>query len=69
MRMTASWFKVFGPTGYKVVARFYRARKRAPPLIVIPTASSVPSRSKPSGYDRKRLNQKTDDGKTMRHPA
>src|SRR5262249_32360964 len=37
---------VLGPTAYKVVARFNRARKRAPPLIVIPTASS---RSKPSG--------------------
>ena len=30
MCMTASWFKVLGPTGYKVVARLNRARKRAP---------------------------------------
>src|SRR5208282_4736823 len=32
--------RVLGPTGYKVVARLNRARKRAPPLIVIPTAPS-----------------------------
>src|SRR5271169_6612088 len=35
--------RVFGPAGYKVAARFACARKRAPPLIVIPTAPSVPS--------------------------
>src|SRR5260370_32314040 len=40
--------RVLGPTGYKVVARLIRARKRAPPLIVIPIAPSVPSCSKPS---------------------
>ena len=32
--------RVLGPTGYKVVARLNRARKLAPPLIVIPTAPS-----------------------------
>jgi hypothetical protein len=35
--------RVLGPTGYKVVARLIRARKAGSPLIVIPTASSVPS--------------------------
>ena len=30
--------RVLGPAEYKVVARLNRARKRAPPLIVIPTA-------------------------------
>jgi hypothetical protein len=42
--------RVLGPTGYKVVARLIRARKRAPPLIVIPIAPSVPSCSKLSRY-------------------
>src|SRR5215813_10261852 len=42
--------RVLGPTEYKVVARLIRARKRAPPLIVIPTAPSVPSCSKLSRY-------------------
>ena len=32
--------RVLGPTEYKVVARLIRARKRAPPPIVIPTAPS-----------------------------
>src|SRR5580700_1456269 len=38
--------RVPGPTGYKVVARLIRARKAGSPLIVIPTAPSVPSCSK-----------------------
>src|ERR1700745_51830 len=42
--------RVLGPTEYKVVARLIRARKRAPPPIVIPTAPSVPSWSKLSRY-------------------
>ena len=42
--------RVLGPTEYKVVARLIRARKRAPPLIVIPTAPSVPSCWKLSRY-------------------
>jgi hypothetical protein len=42
--------RVLGPTGYKVVARLIRARKRAPPLIVIPIAPRVPSCSKLSRY-------------------
>ena len=39
-----------GPTGYKVVARLIRARKAGSPLIVIPTALSVPACSKLSRY-------------------
>jgi len=35
--------QVLRPTGYKVVARLNRARRRAPPLIVIPTRQAVPS--------------------------
>ena len=34
--------RVLGPTEYKVVARLIRAPERGLPLIVIPTASSVP---------------------------
>ena len=40
--------RVLGPTGYKVVARLNRAPKAGSPLIVIATAFSVPSCSKPS---------------------
>jgi hypothetical protein len=40
--------RVFGPAGYKVAARFTRARKAGSPLIVVPTAISVPWCSKPS---------------------
>ena len=42
--------RVLGPTGYKVVARLNRAPKAGSPLIVIATALSVPSCSKPSRY-------------------
>ena len=42
--------RVLGPTGYKVVARLNRAPKAGSPLIVIATAFSVPSCSKPSRY-------------------
>src|SRR5260221_5005792 len=42
--------RVLGPTGYKVVARLTRARKASSTLIVIATALSVPSCSKPSRY-------------------
>src|SRR6266511_1201759 len=42
--------RVLGPTGYKVVARLNRAPKAGSPLIVITTALSVPSCSKPSRY-------------------
>ena len=42
--------RVLEPAGYKVVARLIRARKRASPLIAIPTAPSVPSCSKLSRY-------------------
>jgi hypothetical protein len=42
--------RVLGPTEYKVVARLIRARKRAPPLIVIPIAPSVSSCSELSRY-------------------
>jgi hypothetical protein len=42
--------RVLGPTEYKVVARLIRARKRAPPLIVIPIAPSLPSCSRLSRY-------------------
>ena len=42
--------RVLGPTGYKVVARLIRAQKAGSPLIVIPTALSVPSCSKLSRY-------------------
>src|SRR3954471_21197232 len=41
--------RVLGPTGYKVVARLNRAPKAGSPLIVIATALSVPSCSKPEG--------------------
>src|SRR5260221_3979255 len=42
--------RVLGPTGYKVVARLNRVPKAGSPLIVIATALSVPSCSKPSRY-------------------
>ena len=42
--------RVFGPTGYKVVARFEPRPKASSPLIVIATALSVPSCSKLSRY-------------------
>src|SRR5258708_32465799 len=42
--------RVLGPTGYKVVAGLNRAPKAGSPLIVIATALSVPSCSKPSRY-------------------
>ena len=42
--------RVLGPTGYKVVARLNRAPKAGSPLIVIATALSGPSCSKPSRY-------------------
>jgi hypothetical protein len=42
--------RVLAPTGYKVVARLIRAAKAGSPLIVIPIAPSVPSRSKLSRY-------------------
>src|SRR3989475_6282834 len=42
--------RVLGPTGYKVVARLNRVPKAGSPLIVIATALSLPSCSKPSRY-------------------
>src|ERR1700682_2138557 len=42
--------RVLGPTEYKVVARLIRASKAGSPLIVIPTAPSLPSCSKLSRY-------------------
>ena len=45
--------RVLGPTGYKVVARLNRAPKAGSPLIVIATALSVPSCSKPSVWPGK----------------
>jgi hypothetical protein len=42
--------RVLGPTEYKVVTRTDPRPKAGSPLIVIPIASSVPSRSKLSRY-------------------
>jgi hypothetical protein len=42
--------RVLGPTEYKVVARLIRRPKAGSPLIVIPTAPSGPSCSKPSRH-------------------
>ena len=42
--------RVLGPTEYKVVARLIQRPKAGSPLIVIPTAPSVPSCSKLSRY-------------------
>jgi hypothetical protein len=42
--------QVLGPTEYKVVARLIGAPERGLPLIVIPTASSVPPCSELSRY-------------------
>src|SRR5262245_46775340 len=44
----ASWSGVSGPTAYKDVARTFVHHTRAPLDLVIPTAASLPSCSKPS---------------------
>src|ERR1700682_5269833 len=41
MRMTASWSGRYGPTEYKVVARLSAPDGKAPPLIIVPTTTSV----------------------------
>ena len=66
MRLSASWFGCPGPTGYKVVARLIRARKAGSPLIVIPTALSVPSCSKLSRYGLARAEYAANLGEVKR---
>src|SRR5207253_9799822 len=58
--------RVLLPTGYKVVARLNRGPKAGSPLIVIATAVSVPSCSKPSRYD---LGRATPIERLVRRPS
>src|SRR5258706_7545119 len=63
--------RVLGPTGYKVVARLIRARKAGSPLIVIPTAPTVPSCSKLSrcGLARAQYDARVERRPTLTAPA